>query len=69
MVTSHPYPEGQFSGARCDQHDTAHPRNGPPRPQVAGLNEDTLAQRTGYTIDLIRTVLNSRVDTRPLVEI
>ena len=37
--------------------------------QVAGINEDTLAQRTGYTIDLIRTVLNSSVDTRPLVEI
>ena len=37
--------------------------------QLARTHEDTLAQRTGYTIDLIRTVLNSSVDTRPLVEI
>ena len=37
--------------------------------QVAGLDESDLAQRTGFTIDLVRNVLDSIVDTRPLVEI
>ena len=37
--------------------------------QVAGLREDDLARRTGFTIDLIRDVLDSVADSRPRVKI
>ena len=37
--------------------------------KLAGLNENDLANRTGFTIDLIRDVLDSVADTRPRVEI
>lgn len=37
--------------------------------EVAGLNEDDLAHRTGFTIALVRDVMDSVADTRPLVEI
>ena len=36
---------------------------------VAGLNEDDLARRTGFTIALVRDVLDTLTDPRPLVEI
>lgn len=36
---------------------------------VAGLNEKDLADRTGFTIEIIRDVLDSFADTRPPVEI
>lgn len=36
---------------------------------VAGLKEDDLARRTGFTIALVRDVMDSIADTRPLVEI
>ena len=37
--------------------------------RLANLNERALAQHTGYTVGLIRTVLNSSRDTRPQVRI
>lgn len=37
--------------------------------EVAGLAEHDLAQRTGYPIRLVRDVLDTLVDSRPLVEI
>ena len=37
--------------------------------QLANLNIQDLAQRTGYTVSLIHTVLNSSIDTRPRVQI
>lgn len=37
--------------------------------EVAGLDEHDLAQRTGYPIRLVRDVLDTLVDPRPLVEI